>query len=183
MVYCWSNDDRPALVDCNFEYSKEDCTMATGVMEPPTSDDVDTLAEDVGDKKKKRGRVAEKDDPRKEFVFSDEALEGGKIKVWDVGNGYVYGQETSCHRPIKKDSFAGEEIYVDYKVGAKRHIISVLEEEVTLMIRNRNQFNSIENLETRTKMKKVQKLRNEIRALAKQLAVDGCDVEDFMVED
>lgn len=181
MVYCWSNDDRPALIDWDFKYSNEDRTMATEIAEPPTSEDVGSLAEDVGGgKKTKRGRVAAEDDPRKEFVFPDEVLEDGKIKVWSEGNGYIYGSDPSCHRPIKKDLFAAEEIYVDYRVGAKQHTISVLQDEVVEMKKSRDQFNSIENIETRTKMKKVQKLRNEIRALAKQCAEQGCNVEDFM---
>lgn len=157
--------------------------MPTEVMEPPISDVVSST-EDVGEKKGKRGRVKAEDDLRQEFVVPVEMLaENGRIKVWPNDCGYIFGAEVICHRPIKKASFASEEIYVDYRIGGKEAFIKLLQDEINLMKKNRDQFNSIENVQTRSKMKKVGKLKSQVKALMKQLAEDGCNVEDFLDED
>ena len=162
--------------------------MAIETGAPPVAENVetsvDTLAEDVGDKGKKPGRVKEEDDPRDVFVCTEDMLdEGGRIKDWPEDCEFVYGGEANCNRPIKKDRFASEEIFVDYRIGAKRHLVHILEDDIKLMRKSRDQFSSIENLDTRTKMKKAQKLRNEVRKLCKQLKSDGINVDDLMDED
>ncbi len=162
----------------------KELVMATGIMEPPTAEDVVTSTEDVEEKVKKRGRVAAKDDPRQEFVAPSDMLdENGKIKAWPSDCGYRFGSEITCHRPIKKASFAAEEIHVDYKVGGKEALREMILEEIELMKKNRDKFNSIENIKTRATMKKAYKLRNEIKALSKVLVEAGCNVEDFMDDD
>ena len=158
--------------------------MPTEVMEPPTAEDVVTSTEDVGEKKRKAGRVKAEDDPREEFIPSNEMLdEDGKIKAWPSDCGYIFGAEVTCHRPISKKSFASEEIFVDYKVAVKQSVIVVLQEEVIQMKKARDQFSSIDNIDTRDKMKRAYKLRSQIRALSKVLVEAGCNVDDFMDDD
>ena len=168
--------------------TKDVMVMAIETGAPPVAENVDTsadtLTEDVGDKGKRPGRVKAEDDPRVEFVCTEDMLdEGGRIEVWPEDCGFVYGGEANCHRPIKKARFASEEVFIDYRVGAKRHLQDLLGEDIKLMLKSRDQFSSIENLDTRTKMKKAQKLRNQVRMLMKQLEEDGCNVDDLMDDD
>lgn len=155
--------------------------MPTEVAEPPTAEDVVTSTEDVEEKGKKRGRVAAENDPREEFIPSNEMLdEDGKINVWPSDCEYIFGSEETCHRPIKKALFAADEIYVDYRVAVKQSVIEVLQKEIVEMKKARDQFSSIDNVDTREKMKKAYKLRSQIRALSKVLVEAGCNVDDFM---
>lgn len=157
--------------------------MTAVATEPVMAEDVDssTEVETVGETVKKRGRRKLEDDHREEFAIPDDMVdEYEKIKVWRNDCGFRFGTEDDCNRPIKKDSFATEEVFIDYRIGSKEFKIGILQEEISDLRAQRDRTEGIENVVTREKAKKALKAATALSRLRKELAKDGLDVDELL---
>ncbi len=152
--------------------------MATEVAEPMAAEQVESVDTPVTEK---RGRRKAEDDPREVFVVPEEMKDDkGKIKVWKNDCDYRWGGEDDCHQPIKKELFATNEIYIDYRIGAKLYKIRLIQEEIDILLRQRDQTSSIENAASREKAKKVIRGKAMLDKLMAELASEGVDMESLL---
>ena len=152
--------------------------MATDVAEPMVEEHVDSVDTPTAGK---RGRRKAEDDPRVVFVVPVEMKnEKGTIKTWNNDCGYRWGSEDDCHQPIKKEMFATDEVFVDYRIGGKQAKIDLIEEEIADLVRQRNQTSSIENTASREKAKKAIKAKAQLTKLMKELSEEGVDMDALL---
>lgn len=151
--------------------------MSTEVAEPMAEEQVDTVDSPAA----KRGRKKAEDDPRGVFIVPEDMLDQyKKIKVWKNECGYRFGAEDDCHQPIKKEVFATEEVFIDYKIGNKRSKIYLINEEIDDLMNQRSKTSSIENVVSKEKAKKALRAKAMLAKLMKELSEEGVDIDQLL---